>query len=307
MMEPVIRINDEDASAIKGHVKLDFAKVLWTGGMLVISLILAPFYVTWSALIVFFGLSYFTLLIGHSVGMHRMMIHRSFECPRPLKRLLIYIGVLVGIGGPSAIIRIHDTRDWAQRQKNCHDFFSHKRSYLRDVTWQLFYTFEFENPPIVSIEESLSNDPWISFFDKTWRLHQLLLAIPLYMMGGISWVIWGICIRVFISTIGHWSITYVCHNPGPGRWHVKDAGVQASNIPFAGFITHGECWHNNHHAFPESARIGLEPGQTDPAWQIIKFLQTLKLATNIGLPRSENQREDLIQSSQYNLAPAKTP
>jgi len=127
------------------------------------------------------------------------------------------------------------------------------------------------------------------------------------MMGGISWVIWGICIRVFISTIGHWSITYVCHNPGPGRWHVKDAGVQASNIPFAGFITHGECWHNNHHAFPESARIGLEPGQTDPAWQIIKFLQTLKLATNIGLPRSENQREDLIQSSQYNLAPAKTP
>jgi stearoyl-CoA desaturase (delta-9 desaturase) len=44
---------------------------------------------------------------------------------------------------------------------------------------------------------------------------------------------------------------------------VKGASVQASNIPWIGFITHGECWHNNHHAFPEFARIGLEKGQTD--------------------------------------------
>lgn len=294
MMEPVIRVNARGACAIQGEVKLDFIKCLWNGGMIAATIILAPFYFTWSAPLIFLGLTYITLLIGHSVGMHRMMIHRSFRCPKPIERVLIYIGVLVGIGGPSHIIRIHDTRDWAQRQKDCHDFFSHDRSYLRDVSWQLFYKFDFEQPPKLIIEDHLASDPWIIFFDKTWRLHQLLLAAILFLMGGLPWVIWGICMRVAVSTIGHWSITYICHNPGPGRWLVKEAAVQASNINFAGFLTHGECWHNNHHAFPESARIGLDSGQSDPAWWVIQMLGKLGWAKDIKLPRAENLQSDLI-------------
>jgi len=197
-----------------------------------------------------------------------MMIHRTFECPKALERLLIYIGVLVGIGGPSAIITIHDTRDWAQR--------------LRDVTWQLFYRFEFDKAPIVKIESRLARDSWIRFFDKTWRLHQLVLALILFAIGGLPWVVWGVCFRVAVSTIGHWSITYVCHNPGPGRWHVKNAGVQASNLNFklVGLLTHGECWHNNHHAFPESA---------------IRKMQNLGWATDIKLPRNPLLRSDLLE------------
>jgi len=30
-------------------------------------------------------------------------LYRSFDAPKPLKRLLIFIGVLVGMGGPSNI------------------------------------------------------------------------------------------------------------------------------------------------------------------------------------------------------------
>ncbi|MEP3891203.1 MAG: acyl-CoA desaturase [Hellea sp.] len=268
-------------------------KILWYGGMIVIALALTAFYFTWSALFVFLSLTYFTLLIGHSVGMHRMMIHRTFRCAKPLERLLIYIGVLVSIGGPTSIIKMHDTRDWAQRQKDCHDFFSHRRSYFRDVTWQLFYKFKFESPPYVTIEKRLSDDPWIQFFDKTWRFHQVILAGILFVLGGLPWVVWGVCLRVAVSTIGHWSITYICHNPGPGKWYVKEAGVQASNIDFAGFLTHGECWHNNHHAFPESARIGLDKGQTDPAWWVINTMRNLGLATHVNLPRDDKRREDL--------------
>lgn len=297
MMEPVLRIDGTEASSLEGRVRLDIQKSLWNGSMIAAAIILAPSYFTWSALFVFLGLTYITLLIGHSVGMHRMMIHRTFRCPKPLERVLIYIGVLVGIGGPSHVIRIHDTRDWAQRQKECHDFFSHDRSYLRDVSWQLFYKFDFEQPPKLTIEKHLASDPWIIYFDKTWRLHQLILAAILFWMGGLPWVIWGVCMRVAVSTIGHWSITYICHNPGPGKWFVKEAGVQASNLNFAGFLTHGECWHNNHHAFPESAKIGLEPGQSDPAWFVIRMLETLGWARNIKLPRSSAMRDDLILQS----------
>jgi stearoyl-CoA desaturase (delta-9 desaturase) len=73
--------------------------------------------------------------------------------------------------------------------------------------------------------------------------------------------------------------------------------VQASNIPGLGVITYGECWHNNHHAFPESAKIGLETGQCDPAWRFIQLLSYLGLAKNIGEPRALGQRDDLHEIS----------
>jgi len=294
-MKPVLRVDGTNASAIDGKALFDWKKVSWNGSMLLISIFIAPFYFSLSAFLVFLGLGYLTLLIGHSVSMHRMMIHRTFQCPKPVERCLIYIGVLVGMGGPFSIIKIHDLRDWAQRQPDCHDYFSHKKNFLRDLSWQLFYRFEFDRPPNLSIEAKLQNDPWISFFEHTWRFHQLLLAIPLFWLGGLSWVVWGICVRVSISVVGHWTITYFCHNPGPGTWIVKNAAVQASNLPLAGFLSHGECWHNNHHAFPESAKIGLEPGQIDTGWRVIQILQFTGLATKVGIPRTETERDDLIE------------
>jgi fatty-acid desaturase len=102
-----------------------------------------------------------------------------------------------------------------------------------------------------------------------------------------------------VSTAGHWSVTYFCHNPRyfkrPGRWQVKDAGIQASNLPGLGLLTYGECWHNNHHAFPESARIGLEPGQVDPGWWVIAALERLGLVHDVRLPRGAEARGDLLE------------
>jgi fatty-acid desaturase len=295
MMKPVFRINGQNKSPLDGHIVLDWQKTIWNGGTLILALLFAPITFSWDALLICFLLTYFMLLIGHSVGMHRMMIHKTFKSPKWFERVLIYVGVLVGMSGPFGILKIHDTRDWAQRQKACHDFFSHKRGYIRDLTWQLFCRFEFTNPPKFLIEPDLADDVWYSFFEKTWRFHQIILAIPLYYFGGWSWVVWGIIVRVPLSVIGHWSITYICHNPGPGRWQVKDAAVQASNLPGMGILTYGECWHNNHHAFPESARIGLEKGQCDPSWRFIQVIAKLGLAHNIGQPRSKSDQDDLLE------------
>jgi stearoyl-CoA desaturase (delta-9 desaturase) len=261
--------------------------------MLLIALVLGPLSFSWSALGLFIVVTYLSLLVGHSVGMHRMMIHRTFACSKPLERLLIYIGVLVGVAGPFGIIKIHDTRDWAQRQTSCHDFFAHTQSLPQDLLWQLAYRFEFDAPPKLTIEAHLRADPWYRFLERTWRLHQLFPAVIFYLVGGWSWVIWGVCVRVIVSAAGHWTITYFCHNPGPRRWLVKDACVQASNLPGLGVLTYGECWHNNHHAFPESARIGLEPGQSDPGWMLISMMQRSGLARDVRVPRSLDRREDL--------------
>jgi stearoyl-CoA desaturase (delta-9 desaturase) len=297
MMKPVLRVDGSNASATDGRPVIDWPKALWNGGMLAVALVFCPLLFRWSAVGLFVVATYLSLLVGHSVGMHRMMIHRSFQSGKPVERLLIYIGVLVGVSGPYGIIRIHDMRDWAQRQSACHDFFAHRRWLAQDLLWQLAWKFQFDRPPTLRIEPNLADDPWYRFMDRTWRLHQLLPGIIFYAVGGWSWVVWGVCLRVFVSTAGHWTVTYFCHNPGPGRWRVKGAAVQASNMPGLGLITYGECWHNNHHAFPESARIGLEPGQTDPGWLFIRLLRGLGLVRNVGIPRNEASREDLALAS----------
>jgi stearoyl-CoA desaturase (delta-9 desaturase) len=263
--------------------------------MLAVALVAGPFTATPSALIMFAVLTYGTLLLGHSVGMHRYFIHRSYDCPPWLARLLVYLGVVVGMAGPFGILRIHDTRDWAQRVPECHDFFSHRRSLLHDAFWQLHCRFEFDDPPVFRIEEEFLCDPWLLAMERTWMLQQLPLAAVLFLAGGWSWVVWGICCRVSISVAGHWIVTYFCHNPGLVKWEVRGAGVQAANLPGLGLITLGECWHNNHHAFPESARMGLESGQTDPGYWVISKLRDFGLAWNIGAPRPKSEREDLAE------------
>ncbi|WP_375403147.1 acyl-CoA desaturase [uncultured Sphingomonas sp.] len=301
MMKPVLRIDGRGACAVSGFPMLDLPKAAWNGGMLVTTLVLAGPYFTWGAFTLFITVTYTSLLIGHSVGMHRLMIHRTFDCPKFLERALIYVGVLVGVSGPSGIIAVHDVRDWAQREPRCHDFFAHNKPLPMDLLWQLAFRFRFERPPTVDIEPHFANDPFYRFLDRTWRWHQLPLAALFYAFGGWPWVVWGVCARVIVSAAGHWTITHFCHNPGDGRWSVRNASVQASNLRGMGLLTYGECWHNNHHAFPESARIGLEPGQTDPAWRLIRLFECSGLVRNVGHPRARHEREDLIDAPPYDF------
>lgn len=293
MMKPVARIIDNGANACEGEVVIDYPKTCWNMGVILLAIILAPVTYKHSALLLLVVLTYFSLLFGHSVGMHRFMIHRTFSMPQWLEYVLVYIGVLVGMGGPYSIIKIHDIRDWAQRQPHCHDFFSHRRNYFIDLWWQLTSKFVFKKPPMIQIEAKFSEDRFYQFLEKTWRLHLILLAVIFYLIGGLPFVVWGVLLRVAVSVVGHWTITYICHNPGPGRWQVKNASVQASNIPGLGVISYGECWHNNHHAFPESARIGLDKGQTDPGWWVISLLERFGLVWGLGYPRSDMDRDDL--------------
>jgi fatty-acid desaturase len=294
MRPGVHRIDATSADASAGRVVLAPAKAAWSLAMLAGALVLAPLTFSWGALVLFFALTYATLLLGHSVGMHRRLIHRSYDCAKWLERTLVYLGVVVGMAGPFGLMRVHDVRDWAQREPDCHDFFSHRRSLLHDAFWQLACRFEFERPPAFHIEREFADDPWYRFLERTWMLQQLPLAAVLFAIGGWGWVAWGVCMRVIVSITGHWVVTYLTHNPGPGDWRVPAAGVQASNLDGMGLLTMGECWHNNHHAFPESARIGLQPGETDPAWWVIRGMQRLGWVTRVGAPRPDGLREDLV-------------
>ena len=56
----------------------------------------------------------------------------------------------------------------------------------------------------------------------------------------------------------------------------------------------GECWHNNHHAFPGSAKLGLEKGQSDPGWWVLIILSKIGLVKNLKLVADLEERQELV-------------
>lgn len=288
------RIDDSMVcSASDGQVRLSISKLLWLGGMLLVSIIGGIITFSIDALLVFASLTAISLCLGHSLGMHRKLIHQSYQCPLWLEYVLVHFGVIVGLAGPIGMIHTHDMRDWAQRQKQCHDYFSHRQPMIKDAYWQLFCSIHLNNPPLFTPEKRVTHDRVFQFMENTWMLQQLPWAILLFMLGGLPWVVWGVCMRVSVGVIGHWLIGYFAHNEGGKHWHVNGAGVQGHNVRFAALLTMGESWHNNHHAFPGSAKLGLESGQIDLGWNVLMILQRIGLVWRIKQPKDLPKRPEL--------------
>lgn len=279
-------------SPVAGKVRWDPVHSTWNGSMMAISLVLAPVFASWSALGVFLVLTGASLLLGHSIGFHRLLIHRSFACPLWLERALVWIGTLVGMSGPFWMIRTHDLRDWAQRQSACHDYLAHRRPMLIDAWWQLHCRLELANPPAFDLGRA-GKDRFYRFLEQTWMVQQVPVGIALYLAGGLPWLIWGVCVRVSVCVTGHWFVGHLAHRRGPQSWLVETAGVQAHDVPWAAIPTMGEAWHNNHHAFPGSARIGLYPGQSDWGYRVIAMLEKLGLAWDVVTPETMAPRKEL--------------
>ena len=290
-----VRMRDAEGSdAVSGSVSWSPSKSLWMTSMTLAALLGGPMLFTWGALALFLATTAATVCLGHSLGMHRRLIHRAFACPLWLERLFVYLGTLVGMAGPFGMIEQHDIRDWAQRKPICHPYLAHRSSLIRDGYWQLHCALKLTHPPQLLIERRVGEDPYYRFLERTWMAQQLPWAILFLAIGGAPWVVWGIAVRVAASVTGHWLVGYFAHNQGRRSWHVHGAGVQGYNVAYCGLITMGEAWHNNHHAFPGSARLGLKRGEVDPGWWVLMALARLGLAWDIKTPDLLPKRANLI-------------
>jgi stearoyl-CoA desaturase (delta-9 desaturase) len=286
-------IAHEGTNPVAGTVRWAPVKSVWIGSMTAAAVLLGPFFITWDAILLFCITSGATLLFGHSVGMHRRLIHSSFQCPLWLEHVCVYMGTLVGMAGPIGMIRIHDFRDWAQRQPACHDYFCHRKNFWHDAWWQLHCELRLDHTPEFRLEPRLAGDRFYAIVERTWMWQQLPWAILFFAIGGWSWVIWGVCARVSVCVSGHWLIGHYAHREGGQSFIVEGAAAQGYDVGIAGLISMGESWHNNHHAFPGSAKLGLFPGQVDPGWWLIKTFEALGLAKNIVTPELLPHRKAL--------------
>lgn len=283
----------QQSDSVNGRVTWMPTKSLWTSAITSLAVIAGPATASLDAIAVFISTTAITICLGHSVGMHRLLIHRSFTAPLWLERLLVYLGTLVGMAGPFGMIFAHDMRDWAQRQTHCHDMHAHRRSFFKDAWWQMHCALLLDNPPRFTIEPRIANDPFYRFLEKTWMLQQLPWAILFYVIGGWSWFVWGIAVRVAVSLTGHWLIGHFAHRRGDQGWAVDGVAVQGYNVSGAGLVTFGEAYHGNHHAYPSSAKLGLERGQIDLGWWFIQGLAYLGVASNIQTPETVGERTGL--------------
>ena len=94
-------------------------------------------------------------------------------------------------------------------------------------------------------------------------------------------IIWGGLVRMFMVHHVTWSINSVCHIWGGRTYESHD---ESRNNLIFGVLAFGEGWHNNHHAFPASARHGLKWWQFDSSYLLIKAMQKVGLVSKVRVP-----------------------
>jgi len=287
-----------------GTVRYDLRKSAWFGSITLVALIAGPRTITPGALALFALTTGLTLCAGHSVGIHRGLIHRSYRVPLWLERTLAYLGSLVGLGDPIGLLAMHNTRDAQQNERACHDYFAHRQVWWRDYFWNLHCRFEFDGDFTPRSDARVQSDAVYRFLARTWRWQQLPWALAFYMMGRVSWLVWGTFVRIAVSTTGHWLVGHVAHREGEQRFVNAGSAVQGFNSQLFGAISMGEGWHNNHHTYPRSAQMGLEPGQLDLGWLFIRALERMGLAREVRTANIETRAHGALRLGGRHMASA---
>jgi stearoyl-CoA desaturase (Delta-9 desaturase) len=238
---------------------------------------------------------------GITIGFHRLLTHRSFDAPAPVRAVLAIAGSMAVQGAPIHWVADHRKHHaFADVEGDPHSPHTHGGEGWRAVLGGLWHAhtgwlFSREKPTSArKFAPDLVKDTTIRRVDKWFPAWALLgLAIPFvagYAIGGtlhagLTALVWGGLVRIFLLHHVTWSVNSICHMYGSQPFAIKD---ESRNNWIVALFSLGEGWHHNHHAFPSSARHGVLRLQVDPSYQIIKGMEKLGLARNVKEPRKEH-------------------
>jgi stearoyl-CoA desaturase (delta-9 desaturase) len=109
----------------------------------------------------------------------------------------------------------------------------------------------------------------------------LVLALVLLAALGPAGVAVCLCARTAASIVGHWFVGYAAHAWGERRFLINGATESGTNVWLLGVLAFGEGFHNNHHAYPGSARMGIRRHELDLGWVVIYALEQLRLVCDV--------------------------
>jgi stearoyl-CoA desaturase (delta-9 desaturase) len=254
--------------------------ILWGRGIGVVDLaLLAAFYVLSG--------------LGVTVGYHRLLTHRSFRAPRPVRALFAVAGSLAIEGSVISWVAAHRRHHaFADVEGDPHSPHLGEEEGVVGMLKGLWHAhvgwlFDEEKTSIGRWAPDLLKDPVMTRID---RLFPALAAVSLVLpavagfaftgtlWGAVTAFLWGGLARVFLLHHMTWSVNSICHYFGKRPFETTD--LSTNNWPLA-LLSFGESWHNNHHAFPTSAIHGLGRWQIDPSGFVIRALERMGLAQDV--------------------------
>jgi stearoyl-CoA desaturase (Delta-9 desaturase) len=260
----------------------------------------------WSDLAVF-GFTYVATGLGVTIGFHRHLTHRSFETGRSLRALLAVLGS-AAVEGPViswvADHRKHHT--YSDEEGDPHSPHVGHPGGLRGTLRGLFHAhlgwlfLHTERGSKQRFAADLLRDPVIRFVDRNFVLWAALgLALPFglgmaiggTLSAGLTGLLWGGAVRIFVVHHLTYSINSLCHVFGRRPFATGD---ESRNLAWLAPLTFGEAWHNNHHAFPTSAMHGLGRLQLDPSALVIRGLERAGLVWNVVRVSPERQQAKAV-------------
>jgi stearoyl-CoA desaturase (delta-9 desaturase) len=250
--------------------------------------------------LIVFGIVYVLTGFGVTVGFHRLLTHRSFATSPALRGVFAALGS-AAIEGP-VISWVADHRKHhacSDKEGDPHsphvDHGSGWRGALKGfvhahVGWIFIHT---QRGSKQRFAPDLLRDPVVSFVDRTfflWAVLGFLVSFALGwaiggdLMAGLTGMLWGGAVRMFVLHHVTYSINSLCHMFGKQDFSTHD---ESRNLALLALPTFGEAWHNNHHAFPTSASHGLRPWQLDPSALVIRGLEKVGLVWDVVRIRPE--------------------
>ncbi|MDG2132823.1 MAG: acyl-CoA desaturase [Phycisphaerales bacterium] len=249
--------------------------------------------------------------MGITVGYHRLFTHKSFSAG-PVVTMII--GIIGSMAAEGSLLR------WCAAHRRHHQFSDHEGDPhsphlhdhghgLRGIIsgfWHAHMGWIFD-PPGESLDRyvpDLVRDRRIRAISEWFPAWVALGFVIPALLGGLLnlaigapfWTgvflgfIWGGLVRVMVVHHITWSVNSVCHIWGSQPYR---SGDESRNNVVVGVLALGEGWHNNHHAFPTSARHGLEWWQFDSSWLAIRGLQAVGLVRNVRVPTAERKAAKL--------------
>ncbi len=249
----------------------------------------APLVFTWKGALLFVLLAWISGGLGVCLGYHRLLTHGSFQTYPFMHRFLATLGLLAGEGPPLTWVAVH------RRHHQLSDRPGDPHS-PRDGRWWSHMLWLFPRPRqpqyaamIHRYAADLMKDPYMRFLDATFILWHLALGAALFAAGwwgwdlrtGLSLLVYGMFLRLVWVLHVTWAVNSASHIWGYRNYEIAD---NSRNLWWVGLLAWGEGWHNNHHAFPGSARHGHRWWEIDATYMTIRLMEKIGLAWKVQLP-----------------------
>ncbi|MGI8884960.1 MAG: acyl-CoA desaturase [Pyrinomonadaceae bacterium] len=254
----------------------------------------ALFVFSWENLAAMLIGNWIVISLGIGLGYHRLLTHRSFKAPKWLEYTLTVFGSMaIQDDAPKwvATHRIHHA--FTETDKDPHS--TRPGFFWAHLGWIIKGTANDHDEVVLKkYVPDLMKDKFHVLFARYYYVPLILSGFLFYAVGGWSMVLWGVFLRVVVGWHTTWFVNSLAHIFGKRPFETKD---DSTNNWFVAILTFGEGWHNNHHAFPTSARHGLKWYQFDMNWLTIQIFKKLGWAKQIRVFDTEKPSAELKRAA----------